>query len=130
MDSEEIEHWGYKVHNISTFDNQFCAGGSESIYSNSISIKSIASIEDDNKIYYRFTLVKEKYASEKEAEIRLNRLKNPGVRTTKHAKLCDIIKSFRIGLNIYFVHTNVGRFKNEMARVTTLYAKAVQNYSG
>ncbi len=117
--------WGYSNKKTSHYNYIFCSGDNDAKKKMIQSIKAIRPMKNKGNTFYRFTLIKENYSSIETANNRLDELKNPPHKTSKHSKLCNLVKAFRVKNTVFFIHTDAGLFITELNRMTSLYQISV-----
>ena len=117
VDKTELSEWGYRSSDNVTYSAMLCGNSLSPQKTVHQSIKSLASLQGHSNTYYRFTLAMEEYETSDEVRRRLNELEHPIHRSSKHAKLCNLRKSFAAGKRVYFVHTDASLFLGELPRI-------------
>jgi hypothetical protein len=83
-----------------------------------IKIKSIQAVPGWSDAFYRFTVIEERYADARSAEMRLPNLwKFPPDVNLEDQKAFSLRTGFRHGKNVYIVSTDVAMFETEMRRI-------------
>jgi hypothetical protein len=111
---EVVEEWGYQKNRHSRYLDGYCMSEVRPIKSTYQNIRSLKNSVEMNQAKYRFTLAKEVYSSESEARERENSIRKSVGRNSKQSKMCDLRKVKRVNNVVYFVHSDVGAFDNEL----------------
>jgi len=119
----DLEKIGYKETDKLKYDGQRCDQYEIDFPATKRyqSIKSLKPITEGQNIYYRFTLIKEKFKNEENAIKRLEQFKqtNKIKSDSWYSKSCSLKQGFRRGVNVYFVATDAGMFKDQIADVVS-----------
>ncbi|BCE02163.1 hypothetical protein TYM08_P2226 [Marinicellulosiphila megalodicopiae] len=122
----DIDVWGYEDTENKTYRENTCLIGFAPKKQEYRYIKSINNSQEIPDAKYRFTLVKEEYASKDEFNKRLEFIKNPPHSNSLVSKMCNIREAFVEGDVVYFVHTDVGVFTTEMKHIVVLFHQSLQ----
>lgn len=117
FDEIEIASWGYKDTKKSPYNKNICQQELTPQQDSYRAIKSIRLSKELPDSYYRFTLVKEEYADKKQAQDRISVVNNPPQSNSLISKSCNIRKGYLLNKTVYFVHTDVGVFRNELEKI-------------
>lgn len=117
--------WGYEDWGVKKYNQELCLDGFSPTTIESRSIRSLQPSKELPDSSYRFTLVKEVYSSVAESERRLDHLKNPPHISSLVSKSCNLRNSFKVNKAVFFVHTDVGVFVEEMKTVVKYYERDI-----
>ncbi|MBU2985210.1 hypothetical protein KO528_07595 [Saccharophagus degradans] len=121
-----VGSWGYETAHNTNYLDSYCIGSKEPVDSVYQNIRSKNTSVEIGDAYYRYTLGREVFATDADAERRVMAINNPKNRNSKQSKMCDIRKAFRDGSVVYFIHTDVGAFRSEMHRLNSMLFEAMQ----
>lgn len=125
VDHNTLALWNYESNSAKNYDANLCSGSvkpSEAVYQ---TIRSIDLSKEIADARYRFTLGKEVYAEILQAELRLKEISEPQKTDSMHSKMCNIRRAFQSRNIVYFVHTDVGAYRDELKNVADLLSAFV-----
>jgi len=95
------------------------------------SIKSLKAVETDSSIYYRFTLIAEKFENQEIAIKRLEQFigSNKVKANSWYSKSCSLKKGFRKGNIVYFVATDAGMFTDQIPEILAQLSQLLERDS-
>lgn len=115
VDERTLSDWGYRIIVFGVMEQtkwEASTFGDATIYLQKI--KAIKEVPDWPNTYYRFTLTREEYLSDKKAKKRLRKLHKtpPNINTKKHSEYV-LRKGFRKENFVYIISTDVLKFEME-----------------
>ncbi len=126
FDDISIDTLGYHSVRQLYYDAEFCDPDLPVKFADYQSIRSVWPTREGGATYYRFTIILERYASESEANERWQALQAPDNRSSKHAKMCRIKKSFVWRDTVVSVHTDAALFMDEQVRVLEYFQQQLK----
>lgn len=125
-----LNQWGYRLTSTYKYPADFCDPNISDVAGVTYQgIKSLSTVPDWPNTYYRYTLIKEVYSTEKEAMQRLQSVKSPPPATIKYSKFCHLRLGMRRHQMVYIVATDVLAFsKEEMNRLLEKLKQYVDQY--
>jgi len=117
---ETLSSFGYVIKKSDSVDpNAWEKERYQTLAKRVIKIRSTKAVPGWSDAFYRFTVVEERYADSRNAEMRLSRLleEPPDMVRPEDQKAFPLRTGFQYGKGVYVVSTDVEMFEGEMKRI-------------